>query len=45
MGLINTLFAKFDLLFKDETVDEVYSTYSTFTSFNKSEHLLYNDGI
>ena len=34
---INTLFAKLDLVFKDETVGKAYSTYSNFISFNKKD--------
>ena len=57
MNKINTLFAKLDLGFKDKTVDEAYSTYSNFISFNKKddmsmtdyiiefEHLIVNDEI
>ena len=32
---INIMFAKLDLVSKDETIDEAYSTYSNFISFNK----------
>ena len=57
MNKINTLFAKLNLGFKDKNVDEAYSTYSNFVSFNKKddmsmtdyiiefEHLIVNDEI
>ena len=42
---INTLFAKLDLVFKDETLDEAYSTYSNFISFNKKDDMIMTDYI
>lgn len=42
-GLI--LFAKLDLVFKDETVDNAYSTYSNFISFNKKDDMSNTDYI
>ena len=42
-GLI--LFAKLDLVFKDETADEAYSTYSNFISFNKKDAMSMTDYI
>ena len=42
---MNTLFAKLNLVFKDEIVDEVYSTYSNFISFNKKDDMSMTDYI
>ena len=42
---MNTLFAKVDLVFKDKTADEAYSTYSNFIYFNKKDNMSMNDYI
>ena len=42
---INTLFAKLNLVFKDETVDEANRTYSNFISFNKKDDMSMTDYI
>ena len=42
-GLI--LFVKLHLVFKDETIDKAYSTYSNFISFNKNDDMSMTDYI
>ena len=39
------LFAKLDLVFKDETVHNAYNTYSNFISFNKKDDMSNTDYI
>ena len=41
----NALLVKLDLVFKDETVHEVYSTYSNFICFNKKDDMSMTDYI
>ena len=36
---INAVLVKLDLVFKDETVHEAYSTYSNFICFNKNDDM------
>ena len=42
---INTLFVTINLVFKNETVGEAYSTFSNFISFNKKDDMSMIDYI
>ena len=41
----NLLFEKLDKVFQNETIDEAYSTYSAFISFNRTDQINMSDYI
>ena len=44
-GGLNVLFAKLDLVYKEEAVDEAYNVYSKFINFSKSDEMNMTDYI
>ena len=44
-GGLNVLFAKLDLVYQEEAVDEAYNVYSKFINFSKSDEMNMTDYI